>query len=70
MLSPAIDFLFGRGLISFSDDGDLLVSKGLPADDAVRLDVASMENVGSFNELQATYLKYHRDHIFRSSQGD
>ncbi len=61
MLAPSIDFLFDRGLISFSDDGELLVSTKADrlALDAMR--VPDSLNVGTFREGQRTYLKRHRD---------
>lgn len=62
LLNPNVDLLFDRGLISFEDNGDLILS---PVAD--RLDLPKMGvdpdrplNVGSFTSGQKTYLAFHR----------
>lgn len=62
LLNPNVDLLFDRGLISFEDNGDLLLS---PVAD--RLDLPKMGidlrqplNVGRFTSGQKAYLAFHR----------
>ena len=64
MLSPHVDWLFDRGWISFTDQGDLLC-----ANDAVRNIMRTWGlrvegNVGTFNAKQRGYLAYHRENLF------
>lgn len=64
LLSPHIDCLFDRGLISFSDEGDLLISKhcgsGIIAAWGIR-----KKNTGPFRDQQKSYLDYHRENIYK-----
>ncbi|MFP2957964.1 HNH endonuclease [Myxococcus sp. 1LA] len=71
LLSPSIDFLFDRGLISFGDNGDLLVSREVDPDIMQRMgvDPTKKPNVGTFNPEQQKYLRFHRASLFRSSKG-
>ena len=64
LLSPHIDRLFDQGFISFSDDGDLLISKHCDADIAKAWGVREMKT-GSFKSEQKVYLHYHRTHKFQ-----
>ena len=64
MLSPAIDFLFDRGLISFSDDGHLLISTKLDRADQTKLGLPAEIAPKPFSAEQREYLRYHRDHLF------
>ena len=67
LLAPHIDLLFDKGLISFENDGTLLISSradieslrlmGVPVDESF--------NAGDFSQQQQHYLKYHRDRIFQ-----
>jgi len=64
LMSPHIAHLFERGYISFSDEGDLLVSQGL---NPVVLDNWHIElplNVGEFRPEQCFYLGWHRREVF------
>ncbi|WP_020166613.1 MULTISPECIES: HNH endonuclease [Methylotenera] len=64
MLSPHIDYLFDKGLISFSNDGVMLVSKNLDADILQLWNIKNVINLGRFNPDQSNYLEYHRNHVF------
>jgi len=64
MMSPHIAHLFERGYISFSDEGDLLVSQDL---NPVVLDNWHIQlplNVGAFRPEQCFYLEWHRREVF------
>jgi hypothetical protein len=69
LLSPHVDHLFDRGYISFSDSGDLLVSKELNHAVLESWGIAMPRNVGPFSDEQCRYLEYHRSHIFGKSNG-
>lgn len=66
LLTPHVDRLFDRGLISFSDEGEVLRSAGLARDDLTRLglDLACRRNVGPFSPQQQAYLDHHRRSVF------
>jgi hypothetical protein len=65
LMSPHVAHLFERGYISFSDDGDLLVSHGL---NPVVLDNWHIKlplNVGKFRPEQCYFLACHRREVFQ-----
>ena len=69
MLTPTVDHLFDKGFISFSDEGKLLVSTVL---DNVILEQFSLPlnsgtDAGTFSKQQRSYLKYHRDMVFKTA---
>jgi len=65
LLSPHIDRLFDRGLITFSDDGALLKSSQLDPAVLEAWGIPEGKNVGAFSPEQAAYLAYHRTEVFR-----
>lgn len=65
LLAPHIDHLFDKGLISFSNDGDLLVSTKLDREILPRWGIQLPINVGMFNSEQSVFLEYHRNTVFR-----
>jgi putative restriction endonuclease len=69
LLTPHVDRLFDRGLISFSDEGEVLRAAGLAGDDLARLglDLACRRNVGPFSPQQQAYLDHHRKVVFDRS---
>jgi putative restriction endonuclease len=64
LLSPHVDHLFGRGYISFTDEGGLLISRALNPVvlSAWQLRVPTKRKV--FSEKQRVYLAYHRNNVF------
>lgn len=64
LLSPHIDHLFDRNLISFSNQGKILVSPILTSDVLAKWSIDSSRGVGSFSREQSLYLEYHRDVLF------
>jgi hypothetical protein len=66
LLSPDVDHLFDRGLISFEDAGKVIVSPtaDLAAVERLGLKEPLSRNVGSFSAGQRGYLEYHRENIF------
>ncbi len=67
LLAPHIDHLFDSGLISFTDDGKILVSPKLGADVLLAWGISSAKNVGNFNSEQVKFLEFHRSVIFHKS---
>ncbi|MBZ9867019.1 HNH endonuclease [Mesorhizobium sp. CA15] len=61
-----LDALFDRGLISFGEAGDLLIS-GLVSDDERRILHLSDGLQKPPHSETARYLKWHRDYVFRAS---
>ena len=66
MLTPDVDLLFDRGLLSFEDNGDVLVS---PVADRLSLEKMGLtsdllRNVGAFGEGQRRFLQFHRESVF------
>lgn len=66
LLTPSIDHLFDRGFISFSDEGDVLISPVADRESIVRMGVVCDRPiiVGKFNFDQRHFLDYHRKEIF------
>ena len=67
LLSPHVDHLFDRGLISFRASGEILKSPLLPAEVMRRWHLDSIRSAGKFSVEQDRYLEYHRDEVLRSS---
>lgn len=67
MLAPHIDKLFDRGWISFADNADLLIAADTPLAVINSWGLSPGLNVGAFSAKQRSYLKYHREVIFRDS---
>lgn len=61
MLPPHVDSLFDEQLISFEDEGQILVHPSLPRDVLDRWSIDPKVNVGRFHEQQGAFLKHHRD---------
>ena len=66
LLTPSIDHLFDRGLISFEDSGTLLLSPRAHRESLglMGVPVQRITNVGSFTDGQKKYLDYHRESVF------
>ena len=64
LLSPNIDLLFDLGYISFRDDGTILLSPRVAAEDLARLGVPGTNPPRPFTPAQAQYLAYHRGQVF------
>lgn len=66
LLSPNIDLLFDRGFISFSAEGNLMISPVVNPTIVEQLGVPISEElcVGTFSVKQLAYLSFHRREIF------
>ena len=69
LLSPHFDQLFERGLISFEDDGALLIARHLNPAVLPSWGVVPPRNVGAFHPAQCEYLAYHRQKVFEQPAG-
>jgi putative restriction endonuclease len=69
MLTPSIDHLFDKGFISFSDDGEVLVSPSSDKTSLSKMGVVQDHKIfaGRFNSDQKHFLDYHRDKVFLKS---
>jgi putative restriction endonuclease len=65
LMSPHIAHLFERGYISFSDDGDLLVSQEMNPVVLGNWHIQLPLNVGEFRPEQCYFLEYHRREVFQ-----
>ncbi len=63
MLSPHVDALFDEHLISFGDDGKMLVHTSLSRDVLERWSIDPSKGVEAFRPEQASFLEYHRKHF-------
>lgn len=64
LLAPHVDHLFDKGYISFTETGELLVSKFLKPEVLLTWGITLPKVVGRFGKEQRGYLKYHRANVF------
>lgn len=64
LLAPNLDQLFDKGLISFSEDGSLMVSSTLDAQDVNALGIFQHSNAKISLAPHSRYVEYHRTKIF------
>jgi hypothetical protein len=66
LLIPNLDTLFDRGLVTFDDDGNIMISNQLSEEDRKKLRINRNLKLRKVPKKSIKYLKYHRDHIFKS----
>jgi putative restriction endonuclease len=66
-LSPHVDRLFDGGFISFTRQGEILVSTELDTDVLLKWSIDPLQRVGKFNEEQSYFLDYHQKERFIST---
>ena len=64
LLSPHVDKLFDKGLITFLEQGQILCTNKKINEIMVQWKLDSNKNIGSFNRHQNKYLDFHRKYIF------
>lgn len=64
-LSPHVDKLFDKGLISFERNGSMLVSPQLAPDVLERWSIDPLQKYGRFNSDQAYFLEFHQDSVYK-----
>ncbi len=66
LLIPNLDKLFDKGLITFDDDGRIIISDRLNEKDIETLSISGSMKTRFLKEENKKYLKYHRCEIFKS----
>jgi hypothetical protein len=61
ILSPHIDVLFDQRLVSFENNGDLIVARQLSSEVLTRWRIDPNANIGGLSQRQAGYMEAHRD---------
>jgi hypothetical protein len=64
LLSPAYDAAFDIGLISFDEDGRVMLSAVLTPARAAEVEVSQSVRINGLDKRQAAYLGYQRRHVF------
>ncbi|MDO8541906.1 MAG: HNH endonuclease [Opitutaceae bacterium] len=64
LLIPNLDALFNEGLISFRDDGRMLVSDDWRANDQLRMHITPDLHLRTIHPESCRYLEFHRDVVF------
>jgi hypothetical protein len=62
LLSRNMDILFDKGWISFEDNGDIIISRGLPNDVIDSLSLYTLDS-RFINNNRKRYLEFHRNHF-------
>ena len=65
LLCSIHDALFDKGLISFSDDGSIIISTLLDSSDRVLLHLTGEEKILVDSKNKKEYLKFHRENILK-----
>ena len=66
MLSPHVDKLLDRGLMTFTSKGKVLVDPNLDESILLAWNIDTEKNVGTFNKEQQRFLGYHQDMVFQN----
>src|SRR5262249_43744849 len=64
LVLPQYDRLLDRGLISFSDEGTILLSPALPKDKLDLLGIREEARLSAVRPAHRSYLSYHRERAF------
>lgn len=64
LLSPNLDAAFDRGVITFADNGKILISKSLGTQDRKALGIRSDFKLRHVRQRHRPYLRYHRKNVF------
>ena len=65
LLSPHLDATFDCGLITVADNGAVVLSEELAADDCRILSLDPSLRIGRLEDAHRHYLAFHREHVFR-----
>jgi hypothetical protein len=63
LLSPVYDALFDQNLISFNDNGSIILSNSISKEDYVKIGIIGSETIDGLNEGNLKYLKRHRKKV-------
>lgn len=65
LLTPNLDLAFDQGLISFDDEGQILLGEDLDANSARALNLTPELRLRQIEVRHRAYLAWHREHLFR-----
>lgn len=65
LLSANLDALFDKGLITFDDEGKIILSSSLKEQEARRIGIYADMKLRWIDEKHKPFLKYHREHIWK-----
>lgn len=65
LLCPNHDKLFDQGMITFDDDGNIMISDGLGKNDLCLLNISSDMRIDMNSQMQE-FMKWHRNNIFKN----
>jgi len=65
LLVPNLDALFDRGLISFTDDGNILISSRISAVDRAIIALGDDLKITRMSSSHLEFLSFHRVHVFK-----
>ncbi len=65
LLCPNHDRLFDSGLISFDDEGKILISSEVDSANRILTNIRPEDKI-SLDEDMKTYMRYHREHVFKA----
>ncbi len=65
LLIPNLDKLFDKGLITFSDNGSIIISKDITDNNLKLLGINKEMMISHLEREHLKYLKYHRDKVFK-----
>jgi putative restriction endonuclease len=65
LLVPNLDAAFDKGLVSFTNEGEIMISPRLSKNDQERLNIHLDLRLARLEEQHLKYMKYHREHVFQ-----
>lgn len=65
LLTPNLDLAFDKGLISFDDQGQILLGQDLDPESAQALNITPELRLRQIEQPHRAYLAWHREHLFR-----
>lgn len=65
LLAPHLDAAFDKGLISFNQEGSIIVAKNLGSQNLALLGISSTAKCANLTEAHQKYLEWHRHHEFK-----
>lgn len=71
LLCPHHDFLFDRGLITFDDNGKLIISSLLTKEEQILFNISEnlkLELKPGLKSEQADYMRWHRENLFEGGE--
>lgn len=64
LLIPNLDVAFDNGIVSFRDDGKIIISGILTEDDKLKLGIHPDMRISKVDNRHRKYLKYHRNYVY------